>query len=141
MIADRGGRFGSGFIELTQEATMAYNAMAYLACCAMCGAATESIVLALAIARTGDATKVMNDYAGSGGRRRLEQLVVGGQDKFVQGDFNRYVDLLKYWRDSAAHGKAANITELEAWTSLILLLRFAIFVSDRWETLTKTPLT
>ena len=68
----------------------------------MCGATAESIVLALSIAKTGDATKVMNDYAGSGGRGRVERLLIGSQDKYVQDDFNRYVDLLKYWRDSAA---------------------------------------
>jgi hypothetical protein len=139
MLADRGVRFGPGFIERSQEAVRAYNALAYLACCAMCGAAAESIVLALAIAKTEDETKVMNDYAGARGRSRVEQLVIGNQDKYVQGDFHRYVDLLKYWRDSAAHGKAAGITELEAWTSLVLLLRFAIFASDRWDALTGTP--
>jgi hypothetical protein len=131
MLAERGEPFGPGFIERGQEAVKAYNAMAYLACCAMCWAAAESIMLALAVAKTGDARKVMDDYAGSGGRGRVERLVVSGQDKYVRADFDRYVDLLKYWRDSAAHGKAAGITELEAWTSLVLLLRFAIFASDR----------
>jgi len=139
MLAERGELFGPGFIERGQEAVKTYNAMAYLACCAMCGAAAESIMLALAVAKTGDERKVMNDYAGSGGRGRVERLVVSSQDKYVQADFNRYVDLLKYWRDSAAHGKAAGITELEAWTSLVLLLRFAIFASDRWNALTTTP--
>lgn len=137
MLADRGVRFGPGFIERSQEAVRAYNAQAYLACCAMCGAAAESIVLALVIAKTGDARKVMNNYAGSGGRGRVERLLIGSRDKYVQGDFHRYVDLLKYWRDSAAHGKAAAITELEGWTSLVLLLRFAIFASDRWDELTQ----
>jgi hypothetical protein len=136
MLADRGARFGPGFIERSQEAVRAYNALAYLACCAMCGAGAESVVLALAIAKTGDERKVMDDYAGSGGRGRIERLVISSQDKYVQADFNRYLDLLKYWRDSAAHGKAAGITELEAWTSLVLLLRFAIFAADRWEVLT-----
>jgi hypothetical protein len=139
MLADRASSFGPGFIERSQEAVKAYNALANLACCAMCGAAAESIVLALAIARTGDERKVLNDYAGSGGRGRVERLLIGGQPAHVQEEFHRYVSLLKYWRDSAAHGKAAGITELEAWTSLVLLLRFAIFASDRLETLTAPP--
>jgi hypothetical protein len=138
MLADRGVRFGPGFIERSQEAVRAYNALAYLACCAMCGAAAESIVLALAIGKTSDERKVLNEYAGSGGRGRVERLLIGSQPSHVQEEFHRYVSLLKYWRDNAAHGKAAGITELEAWTSLVLLLRFAIFASDRWETLIRT---
>jgi hypothetical protein len=139
MLSERGARFGPGFIERSQEAVRAYNALAYLACCAMCGAAAESIVLTLAIAKRGDAAKVMKDYEGSGGRRRVEQSLISSQPPHAQEEFHRYVGLLKHWRDSAAHGKAANITELEAWTSLLLLLRFAIFASDRWQELTGTP--
>lgn len=44
--------------------------------------------------------------------------------------------LLKYWRDSSAHGKAVRIQEPEAYQSLALLLRFALFARDRWDTLT-----
>jgi hypothetical protein len=132
MLAERGARFGPGFIERSQEAARAYNASAYLACCAMCGAAAESVVLALAIAKMGDERKVLNDYAGSGGRGRVERLLIGSQPTHVQEEFHRYVGLLKYWRDNAAHGRAVGITELEAWTSLVLLLRFTIFASDRW---------
>ena len=43
--------------------------------------------------------------------------------------------LLKYWRDSASHGGSARVGDNEAYTSLVLLLRFAIFVRDRWEEL------
>jgi hypothetical protein len=34
------------------------------------------------------------------------------------------------------HQEELAITELEAWTSLVLLLRFVIFASDRWGALT-----
>ncbi len=44
--------------------------------------------------------------------------------------------LLKYWRDEAAHGKASNIKEEEAFTSLGLLLRFAMFMDNNWNELT-----
>ncbi len=39
-------RFGAGFHERAQQAVRCYGAHAYLACCAMCGAASESILLA-----------------------------------------------------------------------------------------------
>ena len=51
-------RFGPGYEERAQEAVRCYSALAYMACCAMCGAAAESIVLAIAIAKTGDAESV-----------------------------------------------------------------------------------
>jgi len=42
---------------------------------------------------------------------------------------------IKYWRDEAAHGKASNIGDNEAYTSLALLLRFAGFVNEHWQDL------
>lgn len=41
--------FGDGFFQRAQEAIKCHSATAYLACCVMCGAATESILLRLAI--------------------------------------------------------------------------------------------
>src|SRR5207249_3162979 len=38
-------RFGPGFLARGAEAIRCYSAHAFLACCAMCGAAAESIVL------------------------------------------------------------------------------------------------
>jgi hypothetical protein len=125
LFAKAGGRFGSGFLERAHEAIAAYNALAYLACCAMCGAAAESVTLALAIGRTGDEAKVLDRYRKGDGRRQVENLVLTGQSAQIHDEFRRYTDLLKYWRDSAAHGRAVNIEEAEAYSSLALLLRFA----------------
>lgn len=130
-------RFGGGFQERCQEALRCYNAHAYLACCAMCGAAAESIILALAIQKSGDETKVMSMYSASGGRGRIENLIIGKKDKPIQDEFRGYISLLKYWRDIAAHGKLSGIQDAEAYTSLALLLRFAQFANDRWDELTK----
>jgi hypothetical protein len=44
--------------------------------------------------------------------------------------------LLSYWRDEAVHGTASQISETEAFTSLILLLRFAQYATDHWSELT-----
>ena len=101
----------------------------------MCGAAAESIILALAIQKSGDETKVMSMYSASGGRGRIENLIIGKKDKSIQDEFRSYVGLLKYWRDISAHGKMSGIQDPEAYTSLALLLRFAQFANDRWEQL------
>ena len=131
-----GQQFGAGFRERAQEAIRCYNAHAYLACCAMCGAAAESILLALAIAKTKNQAAVEKDYLASGGRGRLERAIVGQQPMQVANDFKGFVGLLKYWRDSASHGMASNIQDQEASTAINLLLRFANFATDRWSVLT-----
>jgi hypothetical protein len=130
-------RFGPGFHERAQQAIRCYNAHAYLACCAMCGAAAESILLATAVAkRTKPEVEILREYQTGKGRGRLENLVVGQASKQVQEEFRGYKNLLKYWRDESAHGKVSNISEAEAYTSLALLLRYAMFVDDRWQELT-----
>ncbi len=130
-------RFGAGFQERAQEAIRCYGANVYLACCAMCGAAAESILLAVAIAKDGDADKVDRMYLASGGRRRVEQLIIGQQAKPIQEEFVGYLSLLKYWRDAASHGRRSGIADNEAYTALAVLLRFAQFANDRWTDLTK----
>src|SRR5262249_52722833 len=63
ILATHNQRFGQGFQERAQEAVKCYGANAFLACCAMCGAAAESIVLTLAIAlRDGDQSAVEKEY-------------------------------------------------------------------------------
>lgn len=132
-------KFGPGFQERAQEAVRCYGANAYVACCAMCGAAAESIILALAIAKTSDSGRVLEMYESAGGRGRVEALILSQRPQQVQTEFRSSADLLKYWRDSAAHGRRSNITDNEAYTSLGLLLRFAQFANDRWDELTANP--
>lgn len=130
-------RFGSGFQERCQEALRCYNAQAYVACCAMCGAAAESIVLSIAVKKTGDEGEILKTYSSAGGRGRIENLIIGKKDKSIQDEFRGYLILLKYWRDIAAHGRVSEIKDPEAYTSLALLLRFAQFANDRWDELTR----
>jgi hypothetical protein len=54
----------------------------------------------------------------------------------LRNEYAGYTTLLKYWRDLAAHGRASGLKDNEAYTSLALLLRFAIFVNERWTELT-----
>jgi hypothetical protein len=135
LLANHSRKFGAGFHSRSQEAVGSYRARTYLACCVMCGAAAESILLALAIARRGDEAAVLKDYRGGSGRSRIENYVLSQQNGVVQETLPKYLDLLKYWRDDAAHGQAVSIGEEEAFTSLLLLMRFAGFVDERWTEL------
>jgi hypothetical protein len=77
ILAGFSTKFGPGFEQRAQEAVKCYNAQTYLACCAMCGAAAESILLAVAINRRGDAASVLRDYRAGGGRTRVERGLLG----------------------------------------------------------------
>lgn len=136
MLQPLARRLGSTFQERAQEAIRCYGAHAYLACCAMCGAAAESVLLELAIAKSGDTDSVMRAYNSQSGRSRVETGLLGQAPDPLKREFNGYMSLLKYWRDDAAHGKASGIADNEAYTSLALLLRFANFANDRWADLT-----
>jgi hypothetical protein len=136
-LLDRFKQSGPGFHDRAQQAVRCYGAHAYLACCAMCGAAAESILSSVAIAKGGDNADVLRMYRSSNGRRQVENLVLGRLTSSLQGSFRAFTDVLKYWRDESAHGTAWKISDIEAHTSLALLLRFAQFASDRWQELTQ----
>jgi len=125
------GRFGDAYFERAQESIRCYGAHAYLACCSMCGAAAESIIVVTAINKSNE-SEVLKLYFSSGGRTKVENMIIGKARKPLQDGFKSYMTLLKYWRDSAAHGASSNINDNEAYTSLLLLLRFSIFVNDNW---------
>jgi hypothetical protein len=129
-------RFGNGFFQRAQEAVRCHSAMAYLACCVMCGAATESILLHLAIQKRGSEEEVLKVYRSASGRRRIEDLVLVGVPDTLARTFRNLTDLLKYWRDDASHGVASEISEFEAYEALARLLRFAHFASDHQAELT-----
>jgi hypothetical protein len=128
-------RFGPGFHERSQEAVRAYGAHAYLACCVMCGAAAESVLLATAIAKKQDEESVLRMYRTANGRRQVENLVIGKAIEQLQRELRGLTPLLKYWRDEAAHGTPSKISENEAYTSLAMLLRYAMFIDKNWKAL------
>jgi hypothetical protein len=132
MLAPYTQRFGPGFYERAQEAIRCYGAHAYLACCAMCGASAESILLAAAIAKRGE-EPTLKKYASSLGRSRVQADLLAHVVASLQQEFNNLSILLKYWRDEAAHGMKSGIAENEAYTSLALLLRLAQFVDQNWD--------
>lgn len=125
--------FGEGYHQRSQEAVRCYGAHAYLASCALSGAAAESILLYLAIDLNGDENEVLKMYSQRSGRKKVENLIYGKLHGSIQKEFKRFLDLLKYWRDESAHGKVSHISDLEAFTSIALLLRFSNFVHDNWK--------
>lgn len=129
--------YGSGFAQRSIEAIRCHRAGNYLACCAMAGAAAESILLAIAIAKTQDEPRVVSEYLKGGGRSKVTAMVTTGLAAGLQKQFEAGLDLLKYWRDNASHGKAVAISEVEAFASLGQLLRLAQLSADRWSDLTK----
>ena len=137
LLARYYSRFGKGYLSRSQEALRCHRAHAYLACCIMCGAAAESILLAVAIEKRGDEREVLDLYKRATGRKKVEDLVMAQQNAQVQRELPTFMGLLKYWRDDAAHGAETNFSETEAFTSMLLLLRFAQFADERWDDLTK----
>jgi hypothetical protein len=104
----------------------------------MCGAAAESILLAVAIAKSGDEAKTVAAYRASMGRQRTIDSVVGQARLAIAEPFRSAAQLLSYWRDEAAHGMASTISEPEAHNAVARLLRFAQFVTDNWNELTQS---
>jgi hypothetical protein len=101
----------------------------------MCGAAAESVMLRTAMEKQ-DEESVLRRYRSAGGRRKVENLIIGKARKQLQEEFVAYSTLLKYWRDESAHGSISDINDNEAYTSLAMLLRLCKFVDDNWKELT-----
>ena len=102
----------------------------------MCGAAAESILLALAIEKKGDEEETLRLYRSAQGRKRIIDSLIGSKDQRTKDEFSSFASLLNYWRDESSHGTASEIRENEAFTSLSLLLRFAMFAENNWGQLT-----
>lgn len=136
MIDDYVELFGMGFKQRANEAIRCYGAHAYLACCVMCGAAAESILLTIAIEKEGEEGKVLKEYKSSRGRSKIENKIIGKLSKNIKSQFSSVNDLLKYWRDTSAHGCKSDLNEVQAFTSLALMLRLSAFVKDNYDVLT-----
>lgn len=129
-------RFGSGYARRADEAVGCYDVRQYLACCVMAGAAAEGILLTAVIAKTGDEEDTLKNYSGRSGRAWAENQLTGQAPGHIKSDYRSYMDLLKFWRDNAAHGAVSDIAEEEAYLAVLNLARFARFVDASWTTLT-----
>jgi hypothetical protein len=126
-------QFGAAFGERSYEAVRCYYSRAYLATCAMCGAAAESIILCCAAEKRGDVDTVLDEYMSRGGRGRVLTFVTGQLPDHLRRPFSEFMHLLTYWRDSSSHGQAMGLSEVEAFTAVIMLVRLAQLVSSNWS--------
>jgi len=130
------GRFGPGFAQRALEAVRTYRTGNYLSACAMVGAAAESILLAVAIAKKGNEAEVLKMYRNSGGRSRVTTYVIGKSTQSIVRQFQAALHILHFWRDDASHGVHTTISEVEAHAALSELIRLGQFASDNWDDLT-----
>ncbi|MDA1209245.1 MAG: hypothetical protein O2904_04425 [bacterium] len=136
LIEKYGTKFGTGFLERAAEANKCYRTGAYNACTAMCGAAAESIILNLVIAKDGNEENVIKDYKSAGGREKMKNILLGAKATRIKQHLNGLFDLLSYWRDESAHGIAMRHDEYEAQSSIHLLIKYAKFAESNYKELT-----
>jgi hypothetical protein len=131
--------FGPVYMLRANDAARCYSAHAYYACCAMIGAAAESIMLSAGISKLTEQV-ALTVYRANAGRHALIEKILKGCPPYVARDFRLHADLINLWRDESAHAHDAAIGEAEAFTSMRGLIKFAHFAADRWKHLTaKTP--
>lgn len=135
-LAGYRGQFGEGFHQRALEAIKCRNAEAWLACCAMAGAAAKSILLALAIGKTDDEEQVLRAYAQTGGRRKVLNMVVGQADQPRRDTLTTFSAIISLWRDEAAHGRASMLATANADEALRQLLHMCQWVDHEWDNLT-----
>jgi hypothetical protein len=63
LFASFANLYGPAFAQRADEAVRCHRTSNFLAACVVAGAAAESILLAVAIAKTGDEPRVLKDYA------------------------------------------------------------------------------
>ncbi len=131
LLTSVASRFGVVYRTRAGEAAICYGAGAYYACCAMVGAAAESVALAVGISRLGE-QRALKLYFGNSGRSRLERAILDGIPTWLARDFQGHMGLIADWRDLAAHADERIVTEGEAYMALLGLLRFATLVDQQW---------
>jgi hypothetical protein len=135
LLTRRRDLFGQVYVLRVIDAARCYSAHAYYACCAMIGAAAESILLAAGTAKLGEAL-ALKLYLANRGRKSLTDAVLRECPDYVARELRLHTDLINLWRDESAHGHGSSIGEAEAFTNLRGLIGFAQFAEDRWTHLT-----
>jgi hypothetical protein len=101
------------------------------------GAAAESILLALAIAKTGNEHDILTKYKARSGRLDVQRIITGNLSDSMKSQFSAALNVLHYWRDEASHGTYTSISEIEAYASLTQLLRLDQFAVTNLDVLTR----
>lgn len=128
--------FGDGFHQRAIEAIKCRNAEAWLACCAMVGAAAELVLLTIAITKEEDEERVLRTYRGNRGRQAVLNMIVGQADAQRRNTLTTFAGIVSLWRDDAAHGQASPIDTSNADEALRQLLHMCQWVAREWDNLT-----
>ena len=128
--------FGEGFHQRSQEAIACRFAQAWLACCVMCGAAAESVLLAMALGKLKDESAVLKIYEGRSGRHELTKVVCKGLPERTENSLKNFMGLLAYWRDDAAHGKPLEISQANSDEAVRQLLHLCQWSKKNWAEIT-----
>ncbi len=120
--------YGGNFFRRAQEAVRCFQSRNYLACCVMCGAASESILLSMAFEKIGQ-VEALKLYNQTSGRRNLKNALLKDiKPNYIQDQYDKFTSLIDFWRDQSGHGHDSDINADEAYISLVTLLRFATFI-------------
>lgn len=138
LLSNFSEKFGNAYRERVIDAVKCFDAGAFFACAAMCGAASEAIYLALAIAKEGAGQEefVLKKYRASDGRKQLQNSLTHGLAAGLRQSLESGFTVLAYWRDASAHGESSVVGAAEARTALQTLFSLAQLASDRWADLT-----
>jgi hypothetical protein len=112
------------------------SAEAWLACCAMVGAAAESVLLAVAIQKEGDEEQVLRTYRSTRGRQAVLNMIEGQAIAPTRNMLTTFAGIVSLWRDDAAHGWASPIGTANGDEALRQLLHMCQWVDREWENLT-----
>jgi hypothetical protein len=129
-------RYGEGFYQRAMEAIRCRDSQAWLACCTMVGAAAESILLAVAINKSGNEDAVLATYSRASGRSAILKEIVGKSSEYIRNNLNTFSEIISNWRNEAAHGKETVLDTANADELLRQLLLMCQWVDKYWETLT-----
>lgn len=121
--------FGKNYFKRIKEAVNCYQTGNYLACCVMCGAATESILLSVAF-KMNDETVVLKEYFSSRGRSKIENMLFNKAPDHIRKIYPQFTGLIAYWRDETGHGHDSDVDNNEAFVALIAVVRFANFIKQ-----------
>lgn len=130
--------FGKAFSQRANEAIRCYGAHAYLACCAMSGAATESALVSIACMKIAE-EEVEKKRRGHNGYKEVQKVICRNSGVTVDA-LNAYCEVIKYWRDEVSHAKETAISETHAYVALNNMLRCSMFLRDNVENLIKKTL-
>ncbi len=131
--------FGSEYFLRAREAVNSFNGHCYLACCVMCGAAAEAILLSLASASYSSRAEAEKIYFGKSGRDRIFRRLTDQKSNSVQTAIGSAFSILKHWRDESSHGATTDSSRDQAEVALRTLLAFAQTAEKNRDFLIKPP--